>query len=519
MIKFSPIKSAPYKYDYEAMSRKIRSGEMDRRKTYRFLVKNDLFFVVYFVMEIPGANRRFVVERCREVEADSDTSGWFDLWARFHYKSSVITKGLTLQRIFRDPEKCTAIFSHTRPTAKKHFNGIKMLLENSEQLKEWFPDVLYKNPATEAPKWSEDFGIMVKRKSLVRSEATVEAWGLVEGMPTGAHFDYLMFDDVETDETVQNPEVVETVNRRFDLAMNLRTEDVVANIVGTPYSHLGTYTPFLLDKKDSEGKPFWKLRRYAVVDDNGKPRLLTEKQIADLKASSSPYVFSCQQMCDPTPTAEQTFNPDNLQPIEDKLIPTNIYSFMVIDPSGEGKGPDSDSWALGVFHVEPKMDDLGQSRVFIKDLVIDRMKTDEAVDSIVKMYLRNGLITRLGVEKVAQSTAEIHIATALRAKGRRVDIRDKSLVILTPAGRQKQWRIDQALRRPINNGMWYYSKAIHPAYIDRLKMEMVKFPSWHDDGLDMMAYLYDMIKDYRFLPFMFDTPKSTNKLALSYASK
>jgi len=519
MLKFEPVKSAPYKWDYLEIAKSIRSGEFDKQVMYRTLTKHDLFFVVYFVMEIPGANRRFVVERCREVEATMDESGWLDLWARFHYKSSVITKGVTLQRIFRDPEKCTGIFSHTRPTAKKHFRGIKQLLEASPMLKEWFPDVLYQNPVTEAPKWSEDDGIIVKRKSLARSESTVEAWGLVEGMPTGAHFDYLMFDDVETDETVQNPDVVTTVNRRFDLAMNLKSEKSVSNVVGTPYSHLGTYTPYLLDKRDSADKPVWKLRRHAVVDELGTPALLTAKEIADLKASTDPYIYSCQQMCDPTPTAERMFNPDNLQPIEDKMIPKNTYSFMVIDPAGDSDSKRADSWAMGVFHVEPKLDELGMSRIFIKDLVIDQMKTDEATDAAVKMYLRNGMIQRLGVEKVGQATAEIHIASALRAKGRRVDVRDKSLVILTPAGREKKWRIDQALRRPINSGMWYYSRDINHAYIDRIKMEMTKFPYWYDDGLDMMAYLYDMTKDYRFLPFFFETPKSTNKLALSYASK
>jgi len=519
MIKFTPIKSAPYKHDYMEIARKIKTKELDPVKVYRYLVKNDLFFVVNFVMEIPGVNRLFVVERCREVEETADETGYMDLWARFHYKSSIITKGLTIQRIFRDPEKCTAIFSHTRPTAKKHFRGIKLLLEGSEMLKSWFPDVLYKNPTTEASKWSEDDGIIVKRKALIRSEATVEAWGMIEGMPTGAHFDYLMFDDVETDETVQNPQIVETINRRFDLARNLKTENGIFSVVGTPYSHMGTYIPYLAEKKGVDDKPYMKIRRHAVMDEAGEPVLLTKEAVAELKATTSAYVFSCQQMVDPTPTSERTFNPDNLQAIEDKMIPQNSYSFMIIDPAGDGKDKRADSWAMGVFHVEPRMDDLGQSRVFIKDLLIDQMKSDEAIDAAVKMYMRNGMIIRLGVEKTGQSTAELHIATALRAKGRRVDVKDRSMVILAPAGRNKVWRIDQSLRRPINNGMWFYSKTIHSAYIDRLKMEMTKFPFWHDDGLDIMAYLYDMIKDYRFLPHMVDTPKSSNKLALSYASR
>jgi hypothetical protein len=29
-------------------------------------------------------------------------------------------------------------------------------------------------------------------------------------------------------------------------------------------------------------------------------------------------------------------------------------------------------------------------------------------------------------------------------------------------------------------------------------MEMRNFPVWHDDGINMMAYLYDVLKDYYF---------------------
>ncbi|MGA2467632.1 MAG: hypothetical protein ABSH06_25210, partial [Thermodesulfobacteriota bacterium] len=77
--------------------------------------------------------------------------------------------------------------------------------------------------------------------------------------------------------------------------------------------------------------------------------------------------------------------------------------------------------------------------------------------------------------------------------------------------------IESALAWPLNNGKLHVSKAVPYAYRERLKWEMEKFPFWHDDGLDALSYLYDIIKDFRFqrpLPPLKTPPPN---LAKSYA--
>jgi hypothetical protein len=54
------------------------------------------------------------------------------------------------------------------------------------------------------------------------------------------------------------------------------------------------------------------------------------------------------------------------------------------------------------------------------------------------------------------------------------------------------------LQWPLNNGKLFYSKAIPQKYIDALIEEMNKFPFYHVDILDMLAYAYDLFKEYRF---------------------
>jgi hypothetical protein len=83
-------------------------------------------------------------------------------------------------------------------------------------------------------------------------------------------------------------------------------------------------------------------------------------------------------------------------------------------------------------------------------------------------------------------------------KGRRLSLDAGNLVLLKPAGRSKEKRVENALQWPLNNGKLFYSTAIPRKYIDAILEEMLKFPFYHVDILDMIAYSYDLFKEYRF---------------------
>ena len=70
----------------------------------------------------------------------------------------------SIQEVLRDPELTVAIFSHTRKIAKGFLTQIKRELEGNNFLKNLYPDVLWEDPKKEAPKWSEDEGLIVKRR-------------------------------------------------------------------------------------------------------------------------------------------------------------------------------------------------------------------------------------------------------------------------------------------------------------------------------------------------------------------
>lgn len=123
-------------------------------------------------------DNQFAFERCREVEGSPD--GYVDLWAREHWKTSVGTFGLTLQSILQNPEVTIGIFSHTRPIAKAFLRTLMREIENNVTLHAAFPDIFFGTEVRKYAKFSEDDGVIVKRKGNP-NEATIEAWGLVDG--------------------------------------------------------------------------------------------------------------------------------------------------------------------------------------------------------------------------------------------------------------------------------------------------------------------------------------------------
>jgi hypothetical protein len=147
----------------------------------RQLGRADLFYLLVRLLRRPDINRDWLFERCREVQAEPD--GRLDLWMREGYKSTIGTFGLTIQDILKDPEITVGIFSHTRPIAKGFLRQIKREFEDNLDLQQLYPEILWDNPGKDAPSWSEDSGLVVRRGQNPK-EATIEAHGLVDGQPT-----------------------------------------------------------------------------------------------------------------------------------------------------------------------------------------------------------------------------------------------------------------------------------------------------------------------------------------------
>ena len=305
------------------------------------LGRADLFYLLVRLLRRVDVNRDWLFERCRELQAAPD--GYLDLWAREHYKSTIITFAKTIQDVLVDREITVGIFSHTRPIAKGFLQQIKREFEDNEILKDRYKEVLWANPSKDAPKWSEDGGLIVKRRGNPK-EATIEAHGLVDGQPTSKHFSLRVYDDVVTRESVTSPEMVAKTTDAWDLSQNLGTVDGRVRTIGTRYSLHDTYSAMLARKAV--------IPRIHAATHNGRmdgsPVFFSQAQWDEKLRNSSRAILASQQLQNPMADEAATFQTQWLRAYEVRPRTLNVY--IMADPS-RGRHATSDNTAMAVIGV------------------------------------------------------------------------------------------------------------------------------------------------------------------------
>lgn len=311
-----------------------------------WLGRNDRYFLLTRLLHRMDAFHPWLYARCREVEADPD--GYLDLWAREHYKSTIITFAGAIQEIARNPEITIGIFSHTKPVARKFLGQIKKEMEENRDLQETYPEVFWSDPKRQAPQWSEEKGLIVQRKTNPK-EATLEAHGLVDGQPTGSHFLLRVYDDVVTLESVNTPEQVDKTTKAWELSDNLgaRGENGLLRSwhVGTRYSFADTYQTII-------DRGALKVRIYAATDNGlieGKPVFLSLAAWADKRLKQSEAVLACQMLQNPAAGTQAMFSKDWLKFID--IRPSTLNVYIMCDPA-HSKKKDSDNTAFAVIGVD-----------------------------------------------------------------------------------------------------------------------------------------------------------------------
>jgi len=453
------------------------------------LCKTDLFFLLTVALKRKDADNDWIYDRCREIQAAPD--GYLDLWSRDHYKSSIITFAKTIQDILCDPEVCIGIFSHTRPIAKAFLEQIKRELETNEYLQNLFSDILYKKPQTESPKWSLDSGLIVKRKTNPK-EATVEAWGLVDGQPTSKHFTHQIYDDVVTRESVTTPEQIKKTTDALALSFNLGSgERTKRRFIGTRYHMNDTYKT-IMERNIA-------IPRIKPATDNGKmppegkPVLLSEEALMKKRNDQGSYVFSCQMLQNPIADKAMAFKEEWLMYYENIGDVSKWNKYLLIDPAS-AKKESSDYTVMAVIGLAP------DNNYYLIDAIRDRLNLTQRAKKVFDLH-RQWQPNSVGYEKYGIQADIEHIQYMQEQNNYRFNItelggstpKEDRIKKLIPVFEQKRFYLPKRLIFVDNENV---TRDFVKLFIEN---EYLSFPVCeHDDMLDCIARIMDSILNAEF---------------------
>lgn len=438
---------------------------------------------MWFGLGRKDVEKPWLLERCKEF--DANPNGYLDLWARDHYKSTIITYAGTIREILAshgdDPvnerEQCIGIFSHTRPIAKGFLRQIKYEFETNELLKSLFPDVLWQNPHKEAPKWSEDDGITVRRKSNPK-EATLEAWGLVDGQPIGKHFTGMVFDDVVTRESVTTPEMISKTTSALELAFNLGSQGQEwRRMIGTRYHFNDTYRPMM-------ERGTFVARVYTATKDgtvDGEPVLLNREQLAKKRRDMGPYTFACQMLQDPKADETQGFKTEWMRYYK-ASDGAGMNKYILVD-AANGKRPSNDYTAMWVIGLAE------DKNYYALEIIRDRLNLTQRTALLMKLH-RKWRPTQVRYEKYGLMADIEHIKSLQENENYHFDI------IEVGGSTPKNDRIKRLIpifeqgRFYLPNSQWYtdYEGSVLDMVNVFTEQEYKPFPvAVHDDMMDALA--------------------------------
>ena len=458
---------------YEKVGKEKKKVQM----VCRDLCQNDLFYLLVRVCQRKDMLHPWIYARCREVETSPD--GHLDLWAREHYKSTIITFGKTIQDILLNPEVTIGIFSHTRPIAKAFLRQIMRELEGNQILLGAFPDVLWGKDIKDAPKWSEDEGIIVRRKTNP-NEATVEAWGVVDGQPTSKHFRTLLYDDVVVRDSVTNEEMMAKTMTQLEMSYNLGSVGGNRRFVGTRWHFSDAYRT-LMDRGTA------KLRFHPGKengDEDGKSIYWPEEVHVEKRRDMGPYSYASQILLNPRADALQGFKREWLR--HWKTIHPGQWKkmtrYLLVDPaSAKKKG--SDYTAMFIVGLGP------DENYYVLDMVRDRLSLTERGNKVFELH-RNWKPHEVRYEKYGLMADIEHIKSRQEQENYRFDIREVG------GQTHKPDRIGRLI--PIfEQGKVYLPTTLHKTDYQKQVVDLVRvfieeefaaFPvGLHDDMLDALS--------------------------------
>ncbi len=353
------------------------------------------------------------------------------------------------------------LVSATGALAEDWLRRIRLELESNESLRSWYGDQV-------GEVWRSDEIILKRTGSQIWAKGA-------EKQIRGFHPNIIILDDVETEEQVQNPELLKRMIKWFntDLLGTIRPDDQIIAI-GT-LLHPESFLADLINNP----RPEWKTKLYRATEDWKRslwPQVWPISSLRRKKAEIGEYAFEQEFQNNPIPDELRVFQKEWIQYFEKE--PDGCSYFTTVDPATSDNST-SDFTAIVTCAVDRDFN------MYVVDTIARHMLPRETIQMIFETYqkYRPSII---GIESIGfQKMLKYEFQNQCRDKGLFPKVEE-----LKPDGRRKHLRI-QALQ-PRFEGKKIFLKKNQ----EELISELLRFPSARskDDCIDALAYQLEIIR-------------------------
>lgn len=332
------------------------------RQLLRQRCKADLWFLCYHVLEMEDINTELHMDMCERWQKRRNRRYTMWLIPRGHLKTSLWTRGGTIQEFLIDPDQRALVVNAKLENAIDIIADIRSDFETRELLRwlfpEYCPDLVTKE-LRQRCKWGVNRIDFPCSKYAGRKEGNIQCMG-VEASLVSKHYDLFIFDDPINDINSENKPYRDKVFRWYRNALQLRDSPASrVRLIGTRWHHDDTYGRLItaeLKRRQAQVengeqvKPKYLIYHRQVVEpveaggeeiiglQNVKPiwpERYSKQDIEDLREENGSYIFSCQWMNMPVDDEDAVFKRGDVLVAPYYTIPDEVVNFLAIDMADE----------------------------------------------------------------------------------------------------------------------------------------------------------------------------------------
>lgn len=391
--------------------------------------------------------------------------------ARGHLKSSIVTKGWTIQQAIRNPDLRILLANNTWDNSRKFLRSIQKYLAPGSLLSTYFGNF-------QSELWNQD-ECTIRQRTKILDAPTWMTTG-IEKEQTSQHYDLIVADDLVARENCGTLEQRQKVKLYYKDLLDLLEPSGRLIVIGTRWHQDDLYADLLADPS------FQNFIRTAYTDETRSsvtfPAKFSLAYLEQLRTAKGSYEFSAQYLNDPVDESAADFRREQIR-YYDPTTPHPSSLYLTIDPA-VSLSRDADYTAMVVAGM------FSNKKIRLVDYLHARLVPDRLVDGVFDL-VKKWSLHRVGIETFAfQRTLKYEIQRRQRETG--------IFFTIDELGKRHSGKGENSLSKEarIRRLQPYFEQGLIEIRHDMktLEDELLHFPRGkHDDLIDALSYQLDYL--------------------------